>query len=172
MKKGLLLSLFMLTFSGEAFANERAFHVVEWDIRTLPVLGFFPLGGNLRISNTQISTYALGPGIDLFNFTDHQNEQRLTVINFSTYLVGLNYNALLNSSENLSVFSLAYFRVGPHYRFRGLYKGISFGSQLGYGMVVEGNTEEGQSRYLHGLDVSFTMSFTPARELSGRSSYY
>lgn len=146
----------------------RDFHMVEWDIRSLPVLGFFPIGGNLRISATQISTYAVGQGIDLFNFTDTFARNRLTILNFSAFLIGLNYNALLDVDDTLSLFSLAYLRVGPHYRWDGAFNEtgrFSLGGQLGYGMVIQGNTEEGESEYLHGIDVSFTLTYTPFREL-------
>lgn len=146
----------------------RDFHPIEWDLRTLPALGFFPVGGNLRLTGTQLSSYVLGVAIDMFNFTDHNVRNRMTLLNASAYLAGVNYVALLENTDHTDVFSLAYLRMGPHYRWQEMYKEkgiLSVGAQMGAGMVVQGSTEEGQSRFLYGLDVSFTLTWTPFREL-------
>lgn len=175
----LLMALMCVTTTPALQAGDgREFHPIEWDLRSLPALGFFPMGGNLRLTSTQLSSYLLGLSIDTLNFTDPIVRHRMTLMNFSAYLAGINYTALLQNNDRSEVFSLAYLRVGPHYRWAEMVKErgiLSFGSQLGMGMVIQGNTEEGQSRYLYGLDVSFTLTYTPFRELASRqrsSGYY
>lgn len=171
------LILCLWTYSVAWAGDGREFHPIEVDIRSLPALGFFPMGGNLRLSGTQLSSYLLGVGVDALNLTDPYARQRLTILNASAYLAGINYTALIQNQDRSEIFSLAYVRVGPHYRWAELVKEkgtLSFGAQVGMGMVIQGDTEEAQSRYLYGLDVSFTLTFTPFRELLPRHSngYY
>ncbi len=157
-------ALFVVLLASPAGADdgETVFSTVEWDIRSLPAIGFFPLGGNLRgVTNAQISTYILGTSVDLFNYNEW--DTRLSLLNVSGYLIGLNYAALQPESE-AQVFNLAYVRAGPHYRFSGLWDdNLSLGSQLGYGFLLRGDTIEGTTAYQHGIDISFTFSWTEYR---------
>ena len=154
-KLSVLLCL-LLIFTDPANAGESVFSFVEWEIRSAPVLAFFPLGGNAPKKNL-LTTYMIGPSLDLYNL-NYSNE-RLSLLNLSGYIVGFNPSAFGETSK-AQFSNEGYFRVGPHYRSKGFWKGrLSLGSQFGYGLVSQKNTEKGKSQFLHGPEVSFTLSW-------------
>ncbi|GEM_PF-2368133 len=139
---------------------------LDWDLRSLPVMGFFPLGGNLHISDAQLSTFMLGPCIDLLNI--NRATTRISLLNLSGYLLGINYSAVGSPGSDAQVLNVGYFRAGPLYRMEGLWDGrLSLGTQMGSAVLLQGNKEEGQSRYQHGIDLSFTLSYTQYQPNSG-----
>jgi hypothetical protein len=131
----------------------------RWDIRSVPALGFFPLGG-AKFDNISLSTFIGGPSVDLL--CEERDKSRFALLNFSAYLVGLNYAALQPQSE-ASVFQIGYARIGPHYRWAGTTENGRFaiGGQFGYGALLEGNTTQAKSKIQHGLEISLTFSWTP-----------
>jgi len=140
-------------------ASGKRFSLFHWDIRSLLVLGFFPQGGNVCIPDKAIfSTYIFGSGLDFFNF--RIGEGRVTPLNFSAYLIGVNYNKAFNPKGESQLINLGYFRLGPHCRFKALRAGnFAFGAELGYGVILIGRAEEGRTVGQHGLDVSFTFNW-------------
>lgn len=144
--------------------------LIDWDLRSLPVMGFFPMGGDLSVSDAQLNTFLIGPCIDMLNI--NRATTRISLLNLSGYLMGVNYSALSNPTADTQVLNVGYFRIGPHYRLEGLWDGrLSLGTQLGYAVLLQGSKEEGQSRYQHGVDLSFTLSFTQYNPDSGVGSF-
>jgi hypothetical protein len=140
-------------------ASDQKFSIFHWDIRSLLVLGFFPQGGNVCIPDNAIfNTYIFGSGLDFCNFK--LGEGRVSPLNFSAYLIGINYNKAFNPKGESQLINPGYFRLGPHCRFKDLRVGnFAFGAGLGYGVVLIGRSEEGRTVGQHGLDVSFTFSW-------------
>ncbi len=137
--------------------GEVDFDGINLDFRSLPALGFFPVGGSLRVKNNQLASYLAGPALDIFNVSD--GEWRATVLNLSGYLVGLHWSTL-DPDDPTRVFNLAYMRMGPHYRSKRMLRGLfSLGTQAGYGFLIRGDTEKGVSLVLHGVDLSITFTW-------------
>lgn len=132
--------------------------VLDFDLRTLPALGFFPQGGNGCFDEAIFATYIGGVGFDFLNCKlDKANEKRLALVNFSGYLIGLNFNAL-DKDSNTKFINLGYFRLGPHCRLR---KGrFSLGAEIGYGLLLMSQPELAKSVGQHGFDLSFTFNWT------------
>ncbi len=159
MRCKLLLCLLFSIMLGPKAALADEFSFIEWDVRSLPVLGFFPIGGNLSIDDAQLSTFMIGPSIDLLNINTAKT--RLSFLNISGYLLGVNYSALTGQNENTQVIDVGFFRAGPHYRMSGLWgQRLALGSQIGYGVLLAGSTEERTSTFLHGIELSFSFSWT------------
>jgi hypothetical protein len=177
MKNSFLTLLFMLFLAQlksqttqdylDYIYGRRKVKVDEWfwrfDIRSTPALGFFPLGGD-TFDNISLSTFICGPSLDIYGreVRGEKLSNRLAFLNFSAYLVGLNYAALDPQSE-ASIFQIGYARIGPHYRFDGYgdYGKFAIGTQFGYGFLLEGNSATAKSKIQHGLEISFTFSWTP-----------
>jgi hypothetical protein len=157
----LLTLIISLCISTKVFSREFTF--LEWDLRSMPAMGFFPVGGNLKIKDSQLTSFFLGPSIDLFNL--HRNHSRIAILNISGFLLGVNYSAMSNPSSDTQVLNVGYLRIGPHYRFQGFWNDmLSLGSQIGYGFLLYSRKEEGETTYLHGVDISFTFSWTKYEE--------
>jgi hypothetical protein len=152
--------LLLLLVPSIIFAEDYVFELSNMDLRSVPAMGFFPLGGNAQVEETALSTYFLGGSWDLFNMNYYGTKQRLSLMNLSGYLLGLNYAALDPDSE-AKFFNMGYFRAGPHYRFGNLYNNrLALGIQAGYGAILVGKMNEGRTDWLHGIDLSFTFSWT------------
>lgn len=163
----LSLALAIGTIARPALAEDLVtFSMADGDVRSLPALGFFPLGGDLRFSSTDLLLYAGGPSIDFLNV--NREKSRISLLNLSGYLFGLNIRELLARPDlPTNYFNLAYVRVGPHWRMEGLLDentSLAFGGQLGYGAVARGNTEEATTRIQHGVDISMTLSWGKYRQ--------
>lgn len=192
LKKALILSF--LTFNANlALSNEvkacEAYSPVQFDFRSIPVVGFFPLSGNLSLKNTEFSTYIGGLSVDLFNtvktktfyykepignnqarlYTLCNNpdnplepqieESRISWLNVSAYLLGLNL-ATLNQAEKSNLVKLAYLRVGPHFKLQGfMNNNLSLGGQIGYAFLLNGDLQNANTRFQHGIDVSLTFTW-------------
>jgi len=133
---------------------------MNWDLRTMPAVGFFPLGGS-TIDHSSLSTYFLGSGVDILGFENEGGS--FSLLNLSAYLVGVNWLAI-DPSEEAKIIQIAYFRLGPHYKFNSLNRNgakskLSFGGQIGLGALIEAVPTESRSRVQYGIDVSFTFSF-------------
>ncbi len=153
-------------FAQQKHTNEKSEYDWRWDIRSIPAVGFFPLGG-AKFDDISLSTFICGSSVDIYGREIVNDEadlvHRLTFLNFSAYLVGLNY-AALNPSGEAKFFQIGYARIGPHYRFNGYkekYGKYSIGTQFGYGFLLESNTTTARSKFQHGLDISFTFTWTP-----------
>lgn len=164
MLKGVIATgacLLGIGFSPRAAADDAVFSWGSWELRTTPAIGFFPFGGNADVQRTQLGLYAIGSAIDLLNL--NYDETRLSLLNASIYLIGLNWEALSPDSD-AEFFNLGYARIGPHYRFPVPNEKYSLGAQIGYGFVLVGNYERRETKYLHGLDASFTFTWYPEYE--------
>lgn len=131
------------------------------DLRTASAIGFFPLGGStndyLGLSSYSIGVGAIGAGFDFIKFENEGGS--FTLLNLSAYLVGLN-----RSTIESQVIQMAYFRLGPHFKFDTFNKKnpdskFSLGGQIGLGSLIEALPTEARSRFQYGIDVSFTFSF-------------
>lgn len=136
-----------------------------------PSIGFFPLGG-AKLENLNMSSYIAGTTVDLYTidflgYGDENYQERFSPFNFTTFLFG--FNLITEGSQTQKPSSLlqqAYMRFGPKYRFNGFGKNGSFalGTQIGYGILLQGGGENAHSRFQHGIDISFSFSWTPFRK--------
>jgi hypothetical protein len=132
----------------------------DYNFRTIPALGFFPLGGNADIKSGQLATYVGGIGFDLGRY--NTDDKSAVVFNLQPYLVGVDWTALgkaqTNGSEEKTAkfVNMAYVRAGPVLSYK--LKDIEIGGQFGYAVTLLSEDPSGKLyrtvRYLHGLDVS------------------
>lgn len=200
---GLLLgAIFLLPNKANACEG---YSPVQFDFRSMPVVGFFPLSGNLSIKNTEFSTYIGGLSVDFFNkiqtktfyykepignnqarlYTLCNNpenplepqieESRISWLNVSAYLLGLNL-AALGQDDKSNLVKYAYIRVGPHFKLKSfLNNNLSLGGQLGYAFVLSGDVSKATTTFQHGIDVSITFTWVgspiPLIECKGDNCY-
>ena len=157
--------LTIISYSSEAYAEG---DTVFFDARSIVALGFFPLGGNLSLQEGQLSTYIGGGGLDLLS--SQGKDLRISWLNISGYLLGLNWLALEGGSET-TFLNLGMFRAGPHFRWRSglLDEKVSFGMQAGYAAVLQGDTERAETKLQHGIDLAVTVSWTDYGKVSRRT---
>ncbi len=149
----LLLTVFSSTHVFSQIISEPS---ISWSLGSIPAFAFFPMGGNVTYDENQLSTYIAGIGLDFFKV--NPNPYRGTsLLNFSVYFIGLNYNSLFSDSK-AKFFNWGYARVGPKYNTKFL--GLDIGTQIGYAFVLIGKTSEASTSYQHGFDVGFTINLT------------
>jgi len=161
----------------------------RFEIQSIPAWGFFPLGGDSLSNDTNLGTFITGTSLDVFGFDflkklsftkieiengryvqnryTYTNEaddfgERISLLNVSAYLIGLNFNSLKPESKG-QFFNVAYIRVGPRFRHKGYGKhgSMSIGGQFGYGFLLNGDISAASSTFQHGIDISFTFTWTP-----------
>lgn len=192
------------TINNEVKACE-TYSPVQFDFRSMPVVGFFPMSGNLALKSTEFNTYIGGLSVDLFNniktktyyykepignnqarlytlcnnpenpLEPQKEEFRVSWLNISAYLLGLNL-ATLNQTEKSNLLKLAYIRIGPHFKLQGfMNNNFALGGQFGYAALLNGNVENANTLFQHGIDVSLTFTWLgspiPNVECKGDNCY-
>lgn len=125
-------------------------------LRSLPAVGFFPLGGTIE-SRLDLAGLAIGGSVDLLNW--EAGGHRTTALNFSTFGIGVSYERLVDQPDGgLALLRWAYIRAGPHQQWRLPHRDLLLGTGFGYAGLLA--AEEGpRTRFLHGLDLSFTVTW-------------
>jgi len=181
-QRSLFIAIILLLLATISYSQIRRVDVesrgLRWEIQSLPALGFFPLGGN-TIDKSNVATYITGSSFDILAFDLNEKSrpenfgERISPINISAYLLGLNFTALRPNSE-AKFFNIGYIRIGPRFRSYG-YKAngaYALGGQFGYGLLIQGNTENATSNIQHGIDISITFTWTPYWHYDDSSGHY
>jgi len=171
-----VLVLLALTNVGHAIEGDAGYQRSEYrflpegsrglEFRSVPMLGFFPMGGSAEMDSTQMSTHVIGVSLDLATW--HFPQNKFSLLNTSAYLFGVDWTSLM-SKDDTDFIEWAYLRAGPHFRFEEMgwssldgskqFTAGSFGFQAGYGFFLQGDLSDLDTAFAHGLDLSITFSY-------------
>jgi len=171
-----VLFLLALTSAGLATDEDAGYQRSEYrflpegsrglEFRSVPMLGFFPMGGSATMDSTQMSTHVLGVSLDLATW--HFPQNKFSLLNTSAYLFGVDWTSLM-SKDDTDFIEWAYLRAGPHFRFEEMgwsspdgnkhFTAGSLGFQAGYGFFLQGDLSDLNTAFAHGLDLSITFSY-------------
>ncbi len=178
MSKGRICTLYLVILVSLLVSPRARAEVVVPEFQSIVALGFFPLGGNLVVPEAQLSTYV--GGVNFALFPTWGRNYRFTLFGAGAYLIGFNWLALaeptaeekaqgLADDSKATFFNWGLARVGPQVRFKNVFGTSALGAELGYAWLLRGDTTRVETKYQHGLELSFTVAWNEYEGPEGRS---